>query len=376
MARYNKKKKTDHTPERSPRMISAEDDFLRFATALKIFVGRWIRLDRLPRIKSLLQEYLLAYREIYGKNDLKPNHHWAVHIPDQLTDYGPVYNFGAFLTERLNKPLKNLNSNNWTGGALEVSMMREFHCNAAVDSAHLQMFIKLHQMLSTPARSPSLEMELRFIQILVGQDSNAEALGTVQVATHTKLTLSRVKLGRVINKMNRIDDTIRLGLFRYYNKDDPKVHYNTREQDQFDNSSTLIPYADIYDYASLDGRRITPTSRSTRNKAGSSITQARFGSDDVCMGEMIESGDTPRGENSFIWHKFPELGINTWECNEFEDPTQPDARPLVITSSDVHCQVSRVVMFWLWLGLKAMALAFQNPRPGHMALAWLKLALA
>jgi hypothetical protein len=46
-----------------------------------------------------------------------------------------VYNFWAFLTERLNKLLKNLNSNNWTGGLLEVSMMREFHRNAAVDSA-------------------------------------------------------------------------------------------------------------------------------------------------------------------------------------------------------------------------------------------------
>jgi hypothetical protein len=56
-----------------------------------------------------------------------------------------VYNFWAFLTERLNKLLKNLNSNNnWTGGLLEVSMMREFHRNPAVDSAVcvcLELFI-------------------------------------------------------------------------------------------------------------------------------------------------------------------------------------------------------------------------------------------
>lgn len=57
---------------------------------------------------------------------MKPNHHWAVHVPDQLLDYGPVYNFWSFLTERLNKVLKNLNSNNWAGGQLEISMMREF----------------------------------------------------------------------------------------------------------------------------------------------------------------------------------------------------------------------------------------------------------
>jgi hypothetical protein len=73
--------------------------------------------------------------QIYGESQILPNHHWAVHVPDQLIDYGPVYNFWAFLTEHLNKILKNLNSNNWTGGQLEVSMMREFHRKGAVDSA-------------------------------------------------------------------------------------------------------------------------------------------------------------------------------------------------------------------------------------------------
>ncbi|KAJ7213070.1 hypothetical protein GGX14DRAFT_393269 [Mycena pura] len=37
-----------------------------------------------------------------------------------------VYTFWAILTERLNKILKTFNSNNWTGGCLEVSMMRKF----------------------------------------------------------------------------------------------------------------------------------------------------------------------------------------------------------------------------------------------------------
>lgn len=64
---------------------------------------------------------------------MKPNHHWAVHTADQIRDYGPMYSFWAFLTERLNKILKNLNSNNWTGGRLEESMMREFHRSASLD---------------------------------------------------------------------------------------------------------------------------------------------------------------------------------------------------------------------------------------------------
>lgn len=65
---------------------------------------------------------------------MKPNHHWAVHIPEQILDFGPVYSFWAFLTERLNKVLKNMNSNNWTGGRVEVSMMREFQRNSALET--------------------------------------------------------------------------------------------------------------------------------------------------------------------------------------------------------------------------------------------------
>ena len=74
--------------------------------------------------------------QIYGAVAMKPNHHWAVHLSDQLRDYGPVYNFWTFLTEQLNKLLKGSNSNNWTGGQLEVSMMREFQ-----RSTHIQAMV-------------------------------------------------------------------------------------------------------------------------------------------------------------------------------------------------------------------------------------------
>lgn len=55
-----------------------------------------------------------------------PNHHWSVHTPDQILDYGPVYDFWTFMTERLNKILKNVNNNHWGGGRLEITMMRGF----------------------------------------------------------------------------------------------------------------------------------------------------------------------------------------------------------------------------------------------------------
>lgn len=57
---------------------------------------------------------------------MKPNHHFATHTAPQVQDYGPMYNFWAFLTERLNGTLKSFNLNNWGAGRLEVCMMRAF----------------------------------------------------------------------------------------------------------------------------------------------------------------------------------------------------------------------------------------------------------
>ncbi|KAJ7779372.1 hypothetical protein DFH07DRAFT_730266 [Mycena maculata] len=156
-------------------------------------------------------------------------------------------------------------------------------------------------------------------------------------------------------------------LHDYYNRDPerPQVRYNTREGDP--NLPALIPFADIYDHALLDGRRITPTTRSRRNKAGSSIIQAYFGNEPLAgevhaiflhrqpgvpsseetllieVAWMKESGFTPLDDDDtgFVWHQFPELGINTWEYEAYEDPEEEDSHPLIIPLNEVHCQISR-----------------------------------
>ncbi|KZP32746.1 hypothetical protein FIBSPDRAFT_907050 [Athelia psychrophila] len=94
-------------PPKRPFVRMHKDEpamFLRFATSVKLFLGS----------------------SIYGDEHMTPNQHWSVHTADQILDYGPVYNFWTFMTERLNKILKNINNNHWGGGRLEVSMMRGF----------------------------------------------------------------------------------------------------------------------------------------------------------------------------------------------------------------------------------------------------------
>ena len=57
---------------------------------------------------------------------VKPNHHWVLHIFDQIRDLGPVYGFWTFTGERLNKVIKSFRTNNHDGGSIETSFLRAF----------------------------------------------------------------------------------------------------------------------------------------------------------------------------------------------------------------------------------------------------------
>lgn len=63
---------------------------------------------------------------------MKPNHHWVTHVFDQLLDFGPVYGIWTFATERLNKVLKGIRTNNHSGGDIECSFVRSYFRYAAL----------------------------------------------------------------------------------------------------------------------------------------------------------------------------------------------------------------------------------------------------
>ncbi|KAJ7575431.1 hypothetical protein C8J56DRAFT_1063291 [Mycena floridula] len=129
-------------------------NLLRFSTVLKLLMAGKVTQQGLERGEKLLTEYLLAYRYLYGAKNMKPNHHWIVHLPRQIHDYGPVYNFWAFLTERLNKVLKNMNSNHHLRGQLEISIV-EAHMRRIILSADADPIVKavLCRLLSQTGES-------------------------------------------------------------------------------------------------------------------------------------------------------------------------------------------------------------------------------
>lgn len=82
-------------------------------------------------------------------NNVKPNHHWVVHVFNQIIDYGPVVNWWTFLFERLNKVLKSYSTNNHENGEIEISFMCAFNCDVALrEMVGLYVTVFYHVLIS------------------------------------------------------------------------------------------------------------------------------------------------------------------------------------------------------------------------------------
>ncbi|KAK6984573.1 hypothetical protein R3P38DRAFT_2575729, partial [Favolaschia claudopus] len=235
-----------------------------------------------------------------------------------------------------------------TGGRLEVSMVREFQRSSGLDG-----------VVSNHCAATLMHIHL------VADEKSLSRSGMRRCNQLDEVS-SRVIPGNVAHNSEKLDDWIRYGLEHFYNKDSPRVHF-LLAANPAPNTEPLRDHARTYEWALLDGRRITPTSRLQGNNPdlGSSIVQARI-NDTRHVGEirsifvhpqsnidgasetilvavawMRRSTHTPlENQPVFIWDKFPELGVETWEYNQYVDPRSHDP-PMIMRLADVHCQVSR-----------------------------------
>ncbi|KAJ3500582.1 hypothetical protein NLJ89_g9730 [Agrocybe chaxingu] len=115
--------------EATPINLRPEDpgNFLKLCMAIQLLVQRRITEEDLKQADSLLRGYCAELVKLYGDAVIRPNHHYAIHTPDSVRDYGPLHKFWTFLFERLNKVLKSYKTNNHGRGEIETSFFREFH---------------------------------------------------------------------------------------------------------------------------------------------------------------------------------------------------------------------------------------------------------
>ena len=141
-AKQQKKAKLPEEPKRRMNEKDA-DNFLKLAAAMKLLLTRTVEVEYLDRAKELLEDYLTTLLEVCSSSHcsdhlnltsilqehpdlIKPNHHYILHLFEQILDYGPVYGFWTYVFERLNKILKSFEVNGHSAGELEVTFFREF----------------------------------------------------------------------------------------------------------------------------------------------------------------------------------------------------------------------------------------------------------
>jgi hypothetical protein len=100
---------------------------------------------------------------------------------------------------------------------------------------------------------------------------------------------SRVVPGSVAGSVHLDEkDTLYLGLFKYHNRTELKVHF---ARDEIVGTAMLSPVVELHDFTLLDGKRLTPTARSRRNTAGSSLIQFRH-EGEAFVEKFVKSYDT------------------------------------------------------------------------------------
>ncbi|MDR3548558.1 MAG: hypothetical protein P4M11_09910, partial [Candidatus Pacebacteria bacterium] len=122
------KKKTPNSrsrvsPPTGPPLLLEQhlDLFIRLQKIATILGGYVISKEQIEEVKELLLEYVKSYEQLFGAAAVKPNHHWAQHIPQMLYDYGPPAGWWCQSYERYNGLLAGLPR---TPAFIEICIMR------------------------------------------------------------------------------------------------------------------------------------------------------------------------------------------------------------------------------------------------------------
>ena len=98
--------------ERAQRIV---DHTMDLAMAMAWGLSRHTSQSHAERYMSYMKRYIQDIQKLYPDYAIKPTHHYALHIPDMLTGFGPLHGTWAFGLERLIGRLQSLNTNSKPG---------------------------------------------------------------------------------------------------------------------------------------------------------------------------------------------------------------------------------------------------------------------
>ncbi len=103
------------------------DDYLAiwviFVQACTLISSPVVSKEDVTEAKRLFREFGRKFERKFGSDEVKPNIHFACHIPECMENYGSMYNFWCFGMERINGFLGDYKNNSRD---LEETIMRKF----------------------------------------------------------------------------------------------------------------------------------------------------------------------------------------------------------------------------------------------------------
>ena len=169
--------------ERLQKLIDLTIDL---ALAVAWGLSRRISPHHAERYAFYMKRYLQGIKDLFPDYNLKPNHHYALHIPDTLLMFGPLHGTWAFSMERLIGRLQKMNTNSKIGTCFSPFLTIIKGCVGEMEQTALSMFCRRAKLihLMSSSRCPAVLKEawdeiagsLNLRDLNTGTSRNAKSL--------------------------------------------------------------------------------------------------------------------------------------------------------------------------------------------------------
>ncbi|KNZ64341.1 hypothetical protein VP01_10395g1, partial [Puccinia sorghi] len=102
-------------------------NFTSLVVCTNIVASKTISINDANRFSQAYLLYTETAKLVFQSPKILPNHHYALHLPEQMKWWGPLSNVSEFAGERINGTLQKMRTNGIIGECqVEGTMLREF----------------------------------------------------------------------------------------------------------------------------------------------------------------------------------------------------------------------------------------------------------
>ncbi|KAL7284233.1 hypothetical protein ACG7TL_001515 [Trametes sanguinea] len=102
------------------------ENFVHLVCAVDLATRRSVDAGRIAKFDNHMRLYLEGVLHLFPWHKLVPNHHYSLHLPECLFNFGPVHAWWSFPFERFNGILQRLNHNS-KSNTIPITFMRYFY---------------------------------------------------------------------------------------------------------------------------------------------------------------------------------------------------------------------------------------------------------